>query len=80
MRHAMRLGAWLLLLAASPAWAGTCAMCSMTLKEGGSAGLIRGILFSVILIGGIPLFLFVVGYRYLIRHWDDRPGETGRAI
>ncbi len=39
---------------------GTCAMCREALASGGSAGLVRGFYWSILLIAGMPLAIMAV--------------------
>ena len=45
---------------ASPAIAGTCALCRQALASGGNPGLIQGFYWSIVLIAGVPLLMLGV--------------------
>ncbi len=55
--------------ALTPLWAGTCALCREVLRLGGSAGLIKGYYWSIILLVTMPLVILTVGLRYAWRRY-----------
>lgn len=74
MRHVSALvGLALLAGSATTAWAGTCALCRQALASGGSAGLVKGFYWSILLMTSVPLALLVAGSLLLWRRW----GATG---
>ncbi len=58
------------ILFASRLFAGTCAMCRQNLESGGSAGLVKGIYWSIVVILGVPLVILALGVRYAWRHYN----------
>lgn len=52
------------------AWAGTCSLCREALQEGGSAGLIKGIYWSILFILVVPLVVIALGVRYASKHYS----------
>lgn len=54
----------------SPLWAGTCSLCRETLRQGGSANLIKGIYWSILLILTVPLVVLAIGLRYAWRQYS----------
>lgn len=47
-----------------PVWAGTCALCREALQSGGSASLVKGFYWSILLILFVPLVVLALGVRY----------------
>lgn len=65
--------------------AGTCALCRQALVSGGSAGLIQGFYWSIILIAGVPLVIIatvgIVAWRHTQhRRTSQHLQAMGRAI
>ena len=70
----LTLGALSVFLGASPASAGTCALCREALASGGNPGLIQGFYWSILLIGGVSLALLGMVGRLVWRAWRvERP-------
>lgn len=59
--------------AATPSWAGLCSLCRRTLEQSGNTGLIRGYAWSVVLIGGMGLFMLGVAVRTAWRLYNPKP-------
>lgn len=47
--------------------AGMCAMCRRTLEMTGNQGLVKGFLFSIFLIGGMPLLIGSLAFFFFAR-------------